>query len=161
MSILVFAETVRGAVTGIDINGQGSEARLFPGEPLTIRGTFKAQNPADSPTDTVQVIIFLDDKFYKCVFNDVPAKEPNYTQGSFEFKCSAPAEEGIYVLRAGWGYNWNWPEQAYKYLSAYPENTENIGKLIIRLEEKPRLMPLALAVMPIIGTIISLAPPKK
>ena len=161
MSILLYAQTVRGAVTNIDINDQGLEARLDPGDPLTITGEYKVQNPADSPTDTVQIILFLDDKFLKCVFNDVAAKEPNFTTGSFEFRCTAPEIEGKYALRAGWGYNWNWPDQAYNYLLAYPETIENIGTITVGVEEKPRLLPAALTVMPIIGTIITIAPPKK
>jgi len=163
LSLFLYAEAIRGTITNIDINGQGSEARLDPGAPLIIKGTFKAQNPKTDPTDVVQIILFLDDKFFKCVYNDVPAKEPNFTTGSFETKCTAPTEEGKYSLRAGYAYNWNWPEQAYRYLLAYPEAIETIGTITVGPEAIPTagLLPAALIAMPIIGTIISMAPSKR
>ena len=157
MSILFYAEAIRGAITKLDINGQGPEARLDPGSPLTIKGTYKTQNPETNPTDTVQIILFLEDKFLKCVYNDVPAAAPNFTVGSFEFRCTVPTEEGKYAVRAGWAYNWNWPEQAYNYLVANPENVEDVGVLYVGEAEgvAASLLPAALIGIPI-GTIIGM-----
>ena len=160
MSFLLYAETVRAAVTKLDINGQGAEAYLDPGVPLRISGTFKAQNPKTDPTDTVQLILFLDDKFFKCVYNNVPEATPDYTKDSFTFSCTTPTETGKYKIQAGWAYNWNWPEQAYNYLLANPENIEDIGVLYVG-EVKERkvaaiVLPAALIAIPIV-TIIGLA----
>ena len=156
MSILFYAEAIRGAITSLDINGQGPKARLDPGSPLTIKGTYKAQNPETRPTDTVQIILFLEDKFLKCVYNDVPAAAPNYTTGSFQFSCTVPAEQGKYAIRAGWAYNWNWPEQAYNYLSVNPENVEDVGVLQVGVAvAAASVLPAVLIAIPI-GTIIGM-----
>jgi len=160
MSIL-YAEPSRIAITRLDIDGQGPEARVDPESPLVIRLRYRVQNPKTEPTDTVQIILFREDEFLKCIYNDVP--HTPYTEGVFEFKCTAPTEEGKYTIRAGWGHNWNWPDQAYKYLLANPENTETIGVLYVgplKLEI-PTLIP-AVIVAGSIGTLIGLmAIPKK
>lgn len=157
MSILIYAEAIRGAVTKLDINGQGAEARLDPGTPLIVKGEYKVQNPKSDPTDTVQIILFLGDKFLKCLYNDVPDKAPNYTVGTFEFKCTVPTEEGKYALRVGWGYNWNWPEQAYNFLLTEPERIMDVGVLYVGpvKEVAAALLPIALVAIPV-GTIIGM-----
>jgi len=158
---LLYAETIRGAITKLDINGQGKKARLDPGSPLIIKGAFIAQNPNTDPTDTVQIILFLKDKFLKCIYNDVPEKAPNYTAGSFECRCTVPTEGGKYAIRVGWAYNWNWPAQAYNFLLAYPERIETIGEITVGAPSPVSVLPIALVAIPI-GTIIGMvALPKK
>ena len=163
MSVLLYAEQIRAAITRLDINGQGPEARLDPGTPLHIKGTYRVQNPRSDPTDTVQLIIMLEDKFLKCVYNDVPAAAPRFTEGSFEFSCTVPSEEGRYTIRAGWGYNWNWPEQAYNYLLANPENIEDVGVLYVGKFElaMAEIAPALIVALPVAIVIGLMAIPKK
>jgi len=124
MSVLLYEEapTVGGYVTGININGQGRQAFLKPKEPLHIAVRYSAQNSKDHPTDTLQIILFLDDKFFKCVYNDIPPVEPNMEEGELMIECTAPETAGRYIIRSGWGYNWPWPEDAYKHLLTVPTN---------------------------------------
>ena len=130
--------TVGGYITDIDINGQGSHAVLEPGEPLTIKGEFIAQNPKEHPVRTMQIILFRNDEFLKCIYNDIPPAEPDYIKGTFSFRCKAPETEGTYLIRSGWAYNWEWPEDAYKYLLANPMRIETIGRFTVGfvVEEK-------------------------
>jgi len=162
MSILLYAEPSRASITKIDINGQGREARLDPGTPLTIKGELMVQNPKMNPTDEVQVILFLEDQFLKCVYNDIPALAPDYTVQSFEVKYTVPAQ-GKYRIRMGWGYNWPWPEDAYNFLMANPENVTDVGVLYsgpVKLA-LPSLVP-AVAVLVSVGIVIgTMMLPKK
>lgn len=150
MSLLFDAEPIRGAITKLDINGKGSQARLDPGEPLKITGEYKAQNPVESPTDTVQLILFLNGKFFKCVYNDIPAVAPNYTKGAFSARCTAPTTPGDYRLRAGWAYNWQWPEQAYDYIRlAEAARLDLVGLITVGpAPAAPSLLPAALVLVP-------------
>jgi len=125
--------TVGGHVTALDINGQGSVAFLRPGESLRIKGRYVAQNPKDHPTRTLQIVLFLDGRFFKCVYNDVPPAEPKAEEGTFSLSCRAPEQVGRYLIRAGWGYNWPWPEDAYKYLLAYPGGLDVVGEFSVGL----------------------------
>jgi len=161
MSALLYAETPRGTITKIDINGQGSKARLDPGAPVTIKVEYAAKNPKSDPTDTVQLILFLNDKFLKCVYNDVPDVEPECTTGVFSCSCHAPTEPGKYTLSVGWAYNWNWPEQACNYLLALPERIETIGSITVGAVPAPSaLIPAAIIGIPV-ATIILMAAPRK
>ncbi len=83
MSVLLFeaGPTVGGHITAIDINGQGSSAFVKPDEPLRIEVKYSAQNSGKRPTDTMQIILFMDDKFFKCVYNDIPPAEPDVEEG--------------------------------------------------------------------------------
>lgn len=121
--------TVGGYVTAIDINGQGKSAFLKPDERLIISGKYVVQNPKDHPTRTVQLILFLGQGFLKCIYNDVPPVEPDVEEGTFSFRCHVPEMAGRYLIRAGWAYNWPWPEDAYKYLLAYPRSIETVGEV--------------------------------
>jgi len=161
VSFLLYAEPVRGTISRIDINGQGAEATLDPGSPLLIKGEYAAQNPKSDRTDTVQIILFLGDKFFKCVYNDVPAEEPNLTKGTFVCRCTAPTEKGEYALSVGWAYNWNWPEQAYKYLLATPERIEKIGSITVGAPAPVSPIAAALIAIPPIATIIGMATIRK
>jgi len=157
MNLLLYAEPIRGIVTRLDIDGQGADARLLPGSPLRIKGTFKVQNPNSDPTDTVQLILFLEDKFLKCIYNDVPASAPNFTSGTFSHQCTVPQEKGTYRIRLGVAYNWNWPDQAYNYLLSQPSEIQDIGYLIVGAyeEEKIEWLPIAIVAIPI-ATIIGI-----
>jgi len=163
VSLLLYAETLRATITKLDINGQGPEARLDPGSPLLIRGEYKVQNPETDPTDTVQLILFLEDKFLKCVYNNVPAAAPKFSTGSFTFRCTVPTEKGKYRIRAGWAYNWNWPKQAYNYLQANPENIEDVGVLYVGpfKIEAAALLPAGVVIIPVATIIGMMALPKK
>ena len=152
MSVLLFEDysTVGGCITVMDINGQGAVALLKPGEPLRIRGSFGAQNPKEHPTNTVQIILFLEDRFLKCVYNNVPPKEPDVYKGSFTFSCTVPELEGRYLIRAGYGFNWPWPEDAYKFLLANPQRIETVGELAVGAyaEKGISLVPLIMLAIP-------------
>jgi len=156
MSVLLFEDlsTVGGHVTALDINGQGSVAFLKPGDPLRIKGKYAVQNPKDHPTRTVQLILFFDDKFLKCVYNDVPPAEPDVDVGVFSFSCHAPEVAGRYLIRAGWGYNWPWPEDAYKYLLSYTGGLETVGEFSVGLfAPEKAISSLPLLVLTIPGVI--------
>jgi len=130
--------TVGAYVTAIDINGQGKSAFLKPDERLSISGKYVVQNPKDHPTRTVQLILFLGDAFLKCLYNDVPPVEPEGEEGTFSFSCYLPPMAGRYPVRAGWAYNWPWPQDAYNYLLAYPQGIETVGEVTIGVFiEKP------------------------
>lgn len=133
LSVLLFegASTVGGYVTAIDINGQGRQAFLKPDEPLRMKISYAAQNSRKHPTDTLQIILFLGDKFFKCIYNDVPPAEPDVEEGELTVECAAPKDAGRYVIRAGWGYNWPWPEDAYKNLLAMPTSLFPIGEFSV------------------------------
>jgi len=161
MSVLLYDGSPRGTVTKIDINGQGSEAKLDPGAPLIIGGEFAGKNPKSDPTDTLQLILFLNDKFLKCIYNDVPAVEPGFTEGSFTCKCTTPIERGKYTLAVGWAYNWNWPEQAYNYLVSSPERIEVIGSITVGAPAPSALIPAAVIAIPLGTIILMAATPKK
>jgi len=146
--------TVGAYVTDIDINGQGKSAFLKPDEPLIVKGRYQAQNPKDHPTRTVQLILFLDDRFLKCVYNDVAPAEPDGDIGVFSFRCRLPEMAGRYLIRAGWGYNWPWPEDAYKYLLAYTGGLETVGEFSVGLfAPEKAISPLPLLVLTIPGVI--------
>lgn len=152
MSFLFFEDysTVGGCITKIDINGQGAVALLKPGEQLRIRGSFLAQNPKEHPTNTLQIILFLGDRFLKCVYNNVPPKEPKVYKGSFSFSCTVPELKGRYYIRAGFGYNWPWPEDAYRFLLANPQRIEVAGELAVGayVEKGISLVPLLILAIP-------------
>jgi len=133
MSVLLFdgVATVGGYVTGIDINGQGRSAFLKPKEPLKVKVSYAAQNSKEHPTDTLQIILFLDDKFFKCIYNDIPPVEPDVEEGEITMECTAPETAGRYVFRAGWGYNWPWPEDAYKNLLTTPARLLPVGEFAV------------------------------
>lgn len=155
--------TVGAHVTAIDINRQGRSAFLKPGEALTVRGRYHAQNPKDHPTRTLQLILFLDDRFLKCVYNDVPPAEPDAETGTFSFSCRLPELAGRYLIRAGWGYNWPWPEDAYKYLLAYPQNVEAVGEVSVGVFVEKPISPLSALpyVMPVVGVVMVLGGRRK
>lgn len=147
MSVLLFEDksTVGGHVTALDINGQGSSASVKPSEALRIKGKYVAQNSKLHPTDTVQIILFLDGQFFKCVYNDIPPAEPDSEEGVFSLRCQAPEKPGRYFLRAGWGFNWPWPQDAYSYLLTTPAYLTTVGDFAVVLaaaQVSPMLSPL-------------------
>lgn len=133
MSVLLFetTPTVGGHITAIDINGQGSSAFVKPDEPLKIKVKYAAQNSKKYPTDTMQIILFMDGKFFKCVYNDIPPAEPDVEEGELMVRCDEYKPAGRYILSYGWGYNWPWPEDAYKYLLTKPQNLMQIAELAV------------------------------
>jgi len=155
--------TVGAYVTAIDINGQGKSAFLKPEEPLIVKGKYIAQNPKDHPTRTVQLILFLGDAFLKCVYNDVPPAEPDGDIAVFSFKCYLPDLAGRYLIRAGWAYNWPWPEDAYKYLLAYPKNIEAVGEVSVGVFVEKPISPLSVLpyLMPVVGVVMVLGGSRK
>lgn len=156
--ILEYAEPLRAAVTKLSINGRGRYVRVDPGAPITVKGRYIAQNPAESPTDTAQIILFLNEKFFKCVYNEIPAVTPEYSEGTFTAKCHAPTEQGKYRLLAGWAYNWNWPHEAYDYIRyADPERLETVGVIMVGPEAAVvSWLPAVLVAIPVV-TVIGLA----
>jgi hypothetical protein len=155
--------TVGGYVTAIDINGQGKSAFLKPDERLIISGKYVVQNPRDHPTRTVQLILFLEDKFLKCIYNDVPPAEPDAEEGTFSFKCYPPELPSRYAIRAGWAYNWPWPEDAYKYLLAYPQKIETVGEFSVGVFVEKPISPLSALpyVLPVVGVVMVLGGRRK
>lgn len=149
MSALLYqSPTVGGHITQITVNGRGNIAYVAPGEALSIKGRYVAQNPVEDPTRQVYILLFRRGEFWKCLYNEVPRAEPDATTGTFTFQCTAPTEPGEYEIKSGWAYNWEWPEDAANFLQANPQNTESIGKLIVGL--KPQRLPLTVLALPII-----------
>ena len=149
--------TVGGYITYISINGQGSSATLEPGEPLLIEGEFIAQNPKEHPVRTMQIILFRNGEFLKCVYNDIPPAEPDFIKRKFSFKCKTPETEGTYLIRSGWAYNWQWPEDAYRYLLANPMRIETVGRFTVgfAVEEKVlSLIPYLILGLPAVLSLI-------
>ena len=120
-------------MTSLCINKQGPNARVKPGDPLRFKVDFIAQNPEEDPNRILQLILFLDDKFLKCVYNDIPRTHPNVTRGSVSFGCDLPLENGKYTISSGWAYNWPWPLDAYNHLLSNPKNIEKVGTLTVGL----------------------------
>jgi len=169
MSTLLYEwlDTVGGFITSLNIENQGHHARVDPGQLITVKGTIAAQNPAcpggRAPTDQIHIVLLLDNIFWKCVYDDVPAGKPNFTKAAFSFRTNAPTEQKVYKIRAGWGYNWPWPQDTVNWLLANPERLEVVGSLTVG--PAPKLvsyLPLALAIAAPTVTVIGLATlPKK
>ena len=164
MSTLLYEslDTVGGWITSLNIENQGHHARVDPGQLITVKGTVAAQNPAcpggRAPTDQIHIVLLLDDTFWKCVYNDVPSAKPQFTRASFSFKTYAPTEKKVYKIRAGWGFNWPWPQDTVNFLLAHPEKLETVGSLTVGPVPKVvSYLPLVLTIGAPTATVIGLA----
>jgi len=112
-----------GCVVETDVAGQGQEARILPGEQVTI--AFDCQvwrNPARYPIH--QIVAGIGDQpLFGCLYNDVPPPYPGVSfRKTFDFVSANP---GVFEVCVYWGL-WYTCRDA---LDAYPAHRQVVATI--------------------------------